>query len=362
MRIIGFRTMTDADPSHESRRLDASANPRDGRRTAAVIVNELLDGYRPTQGHGLTQSDRPVAPFLSVLMRTQGKRSATIQEALLGLAAQSSQNFEVLVLAHNVSPDELENLRQLTDSFGASFSGQVRIYPIDGGGRSRPLNMGIDLARGQYVAILDDDDIVFGHWVETFERFSSLASGGIIRCIPSEQSIKPATWPGGRAGYTITSRPRCPWPKQFDLLDHLLENRTPPCSFALPRDAFTDLGIRFDESLPVLEDWDVLLQIAMLNGVTDTGEVTALWRKWDRGDSSTFVHSHSEWRQARRTVISKLNSRPLLLPAGSVIRLQGLVASADRVRMTKNRILGRLSAPGRIARRVRRRLLSRMTL
>ena len=39
---------------------------------------------------------------MTVLMRTQGTRPATLQEALLSLAAQTVQDFEVLLLAHNV--------------------------------------------------------------------------------------------------------------------------------------------------------------------------------------------------------------------------------------------------------------------
>jgi hypothetical protein len=302
-----------------------------GQAAEGAIVNEFVRVYsplnrvksKPITGHSI--------PFLSVLMRTQGKRQETMQEALLALAAQTSQNFEILILAHGVPRGELADLRYLADSFGEDFSRRVRVIPVDGGGRSRPLNAGIDLANGQYVAILDDDDIVFGHWVETFERFAIQAKGRIIRCVPAEQNVRPATWPGGRRGYAITSRPRCPWPEQFDLLDHLVENRTPPCCFALPCSAFSDLGIRFDETLAVVEDWDVLLRVAVMSGVVDTGEVTALWRKWDAGaDSSKFVHPDEEWRQARDAVIAKLDSQPLLLPARSLrglLRLQGRVSA-----------------------------------
>ena len=325
-----------------------------------AVVSEFVRAYEFHESNSEPSPDTRIpSPFLSVLMRTQGKREATIQEALLALAAQTSQNFEVFILAHDVSRDEIGNLRYLADGFGERFSARVRVIPVDGGGRSRPLNVGVDLAQGRYVAVLDDDDIVFGHWVATYERLADQACGRIIRCVPAEQSVRPMTWPGGREGYEITSRPRCPWPERFDLLDHLFENRTPPCSYAIPRSAFADLGIRFDEALPVLEDWDALLRIAALSGVEDTIEVTALWRKWDRGDSSTFVHSHSEWHKARRAVIAKLDAGPLLLPANSVTRIQELVAAQDRTRRIKRLIIWRLSFPIRTARRLRRRVLSR---
>ena len=42
------------------------------------------------------------APFLSVVMRTQGKRTNALKEALLCLNAQTDQDFEVIVMASDV--------------------------------------------------------------------------------------------------------------------------------------------------------------------------------------------------------------------------------------------------------------------
>jgi glycosyltransferase involved in cell wall biosynthesis len=320
-------------------------------------VSDLVLAY--SQGLGATaesaKEDRH--PFLSVLMRTQGKREMTIQEALLALAAQTSQDFELLVLAHDVSPDGIRELHALVDSFGEDFSSRVRVIPVEGGGRSRPLNVGIDSARGLYLAMLDDDDIVFAHWVETYKYFATQTPGRVIRCVPAEQDVRPTAWPGGKDGFGITSRPRCPWPKRFDLVDHFYENRTPNCNFAFPRSACTDLGIRFDETLPVVEDWDVLLRTALLCGVVDTDTVTSLWRKWDRsGDSSSTAHSRSDWHQSRDAVIAKLDRQPLILPAQSASRLSELVAVQDQFRAVKGSILWRMLLPVRFARRLKRRV------
>jgi glycosyltransferase involved in cell wall biosynthesis len=250
-----------------------------------------------------------------------------------------------------VPRDELGHLRYLADGFGPDFSDRVRIIPVEGGGRSRPLNVGVDEARGEYLAILDDDDVVFGHWVETYERNAAASPGRVIRSVPAEQNVRPAQWPGGGTGYAITGRPRCPWPERFDLIDHLFENRTPPCSFALPSSAFKDLGIRFDESLPVVEDWDVLLQVALVSGVVDAGEVTSLWRKWEKSrDASKFVHSDAEWRGARAMVIAKLDDQPLLLPPGSLSRLHELFDDVERMRRRDVVVQGR-----RVKRGLRRR-------
>jgi len=293
------------------------------RSSGAGIVNEFVRAYAPIGPRGEPAvTDRGPEPLVSVLMRTQGKRPTTLQEALLSMAAQTDQDFEVLLLAHNVAREELTHMRYLADAFGAEFGGRVRLIPVDGGGRTRPLSVGVEQARGRYVAILDDDDVVFGHWVETFQAMARKYPGRVLRSPVAEQDVAEITWGGDRQGYEVVGRPRCRWPDAFDVLDHLWENHSPPCGWAVPRSIFRDHGLQFDESLPVLEDWDVLMQAVLWCGVADSGEITALWRRWQVGESSTSVHTDDEWQQARMAVTSKLDARPLLLPARSMTAIQ----------------------------------------
>ncbi len=297
----------------------------------AALINEFVRAYAPLSATiplAPDQAEQPRRPFLTVLMRTQGTRPATLQEALLSLAAQTIQDFEVLLLAHNVPRDSLTHLRYLADVFGTDFGERVTVIPVDGGGRTRPLTVGVERGRGQYLAILDDDDVVFGHWIETFKSLAKKHPGKVLRCPVAEQDVEPTTWSDDRLGYEVVGRPRCRWPEPFDVLDHLWENHSPPCGWAVPFSVFSVQGLRFDESLPVLEDWDVLMQAVLLCGVVDSGQITALWRRWRIGDSSTSVHSEIEWTQARTVITAKLDSKPLLLPPQSMSAIQ-----ADRTRL-----------------------------
>ena len=296
----------------------------------AALINEFVRAYAPLSapvGRTSEQSSKE-APFITVLIRTQGNRPATLQESLLSLAAQTVQDFEVLLLAHNVPRESLTHLRYLADVFGEDFGNRVTVIPVDGGGRTRPLTVGVERAQGDYVAILDDDDVVFGHWIETFRALARKHPGKVLRSPVAEQDVQPIVWGGDRAGYDVVSRPRCRWPEPFDVIDHLWENHSPPCGWAVPRSVFTHQGLRFDESLPVLEDWDVLMQAVLWCGVVDTGQIIALWRRWKVGDSSTSVHSENEWNQARSAITAKLDAKPLLLPPQSMSALQ-----ADRTRI-----------------------------
>ena len=293
---------------------------------SSALVNEFVRVYSPRAKVRDVRVQAELPPlFLSILMRTQGTRRETLQDVLLALAAQTIDDFELLLLVHRAPRQVLGELQYLVDAHGPEFAQRVRLVPVDSGGRSRPLNVALRMARGEYLAVLDDDDIVFSHWVETFKEMAAKAPARVLRTVPSAQTVRRAKWDEHRVGYEIVGRPSCPWPLTFDVVEHLFENLSPPCSYALPRSAFDDMGIRFDETLPVLEDWDVLMRTVVWSGVLSEESVTSLYRWWeDGGDSSVAVHTELEWARARSAVVAKLDAAPLLLPMRAISGLHTL--------------------------------------
>ena len=110
------------------------------------------------------------APFLSILMRTQGKRYEALKEALLSLAAQSDGDFEVIVILHRAQKADRQGTQALLEALSPEMKRRLTWRALETGTRSSPLNLALSLARGEYVAMLDDDDIVFENWVENFHR------------------------------------------------------------------------------------------------------------------------------------------------------------------------------------------------
>lgn len=297
----------------------ASASP-------SAFVNQFVRAYLPgpSPAPRTLPADTPPeqGPFLSVLVRTQAKRPHTFVETLLSLAAQDCADFEVLVLCHDVGAPERARIEETIGEFHPAFSGRVRVVEVCGGGRSRPLNVGAAEAAGRYLAVLDDDDVALGNWVGELRGLAKGHPGMVVRIGVAEQWVKelPGAW-DSEAGYEPVDRPRCPYPMRFDLLEHLWENRTPPSGFAVPRSLVTDLGQGWDESLPVYEDWDLLLRAASMCGVADAPVVGALYRRWRVGESSLTAHAEHEWEAARASVVSKLDRAPYLLGRGLFARL-----------------------------------------
>lgn len=287
-------------------------------------INQFVRAYLP--GPRKSQDLQPERSecFLSVLVRSQGLRSELLQETLLSLSAQDDEDFEVIVLAHGASPRGLEMISLAIEAQPRSFRDRIRLEVVPrGGSRGRPLNYGVRLAHGQYIAVVDDDDVVFGHYVAEFHRLARRRPGRVLRTVVASQDVRECAWPD-RVGFQPLAPIETPYPATFSLTEHFYENHSPLCGLAFPRSLFRDIGLTFDEDLPVLEDWDVLLQAAMMADVYPSGEVTSLYRRWKTGENSSTIHTQEEWLNARHAVIGRLDQRPLLLPPGSVSELRSL--------------------------------------
>lgn len=270
--------------------------------------------------------------FLSVLIRTRGRRLHELRETLLCLLAQSVDDFEVLLLLHNVGESVRAAVDGLLAEFPVQLTSHIRVVAVHGGTRARPLNVGFAQAAGRYVAVLDDDDHVMAHWVETFRNLEEEASGRLIRarCATQESEVLEVR---GRSASSSTRGLEFPYDAEFALLTHLIYNQTPFMSVAFPRGVFDHLGLRFDESLSTTEDWDFLLRSASLIGVADSLEITAIYRRWANSPASHTDHRLGEWVSNRSAIDRKMDLQPILLPPGEA-------------RVLRERILAPPAPPG----------------
>ena len=259
-------------------------------------------------------------PFLSVLTRTQGRRPETLRELLLCLSAQSCDDFELLLLCHDLPPDREAPVAAALEELPERLARRIRRVDVSGGGRSRPLNVGIEEARGRYLVAVDDDDLVLGHWVAEFRRLADESPGAVLRAVVAEQDV--VETPDVPPGHMAVSGTRTPYADRFDILGHLVSNQTPNLGAAFPRECFDLLGLRFDETLPVFEDWDLLLEAALLCGVASTPEVTGVYRRWQEQGSSLLESGEESWRAIERELAARVDARELLLPAGAFTALR----------------------------------------
>lgn len=260
-------------------------------------------------------------PFLSIVTRTQGKRLQGLREAFCCLAGQTSTDFEAIVVGHKMPYPEQLGVERVLEDNPEWLRRKTRLILCDSGNRTHPINVGFAAARGDYIAILDDDDIPMAHWAETFRHLASQHPGKLLRASNVRQETAYATVEG-RQGLRATGGMLRLYPQRFDIFHHLHENHTPPVSVAFPRGLFHDLNITFDEELDTTEDWDYIMRGALLVGVADTPAITSVYRWWESDESSRSLHGEQTWAANRQRILAKLDNMPLLLPPGSAARLR----------------------------------------
>jgi SAM-dependent methyltransferase len=314
--------MADATPvGQHLRHLRSLADP-----SAATL--EFVRAYLPVPRASLEGSPTPAvtAPepepgrFLTVVMRTQLRRPDNLREALTCLAGQLDDDFDVALMVHHEDPKVAEEAVAIVDELHRTFAGRVSVIPVLAGGRSRPLNEALDRLRADYVAFLDDDDLVTADWVSSFRE----AADG-VRIARTWTAERPITLVDGDVTpYDITGPLDLRWAVGFDLAQHLWQNHSPICSWAVPRSAVEAANLRFSEQVDVIEDWHFLIRCASLVGVRDLPRVTSIYHRWVSGESSTSLHREATWRATQHLLLDQLDRNPLLLPRGSASQLADL--------------------------------------
>lgn len=260
-------------------------------------------------------------PFLSIIMRTQGKRPQALQEALLCLYAQTDMDFEVCLMAHRVSDEEEKRIEEVVASMPHALRERVRILPVTYGGRTAPLSEGFASARGSYTAAFDDDDLVFEHWVEAFHELAKDYPGEILHTYCIQQKWSKETTPYGSGCYTAQDKLQKEYCRDFEFVRQLCVNYCPIHSLAFPTRLYQELGIHFDETFEVTEDWDFLMRAALACGVANKAEVTSLYRIWENYENSKTLNEMQIWEENKRRILGKLDEKPLTLPKGSASRI-----------------------------------------
>lgn len=285
------------------------------------LVRLFIASY-PAQATDNLVRDRP---FLSIVTRTVGDRPEELKEVLLCLTGQECVDFEVLVVGHNLNVEKQLLVEDIINATPEWIRQKIRLIRVNGGNRSTPLNAGFESAKGQYITILDDDDIVFGNWIEEFRKLSKDNYGKILKSVSVRQEYEQTTTTYSKKTSRAVSGFLSDYPAEFDFITMLHHNQCPGLCLAFPRSIFHDFGLRFDETINTIEDWDFIVRSAFICGVASSHTVTNIYRWWLKGTSSQSLHSTQEWEDNYRYVQSKFNSQYLILPPGNVKRIAALV-------------------------------------
>lgn len=196
-------------------------------------------------------------PLVSVMVRSMQR--ASLAEALASVALQTDPSVEVLVVnaagGHHPEPG----------SACGRFA--LRLVNQDGPplGRPQAANRAIDQASGACLLFLDDDDLI--------------APDHIARLRAALQAAPQAV--AAYAGVRLESadgRSEGQLDEPFDSLRLWQANYLPMHAVMFRREACVRAGVRFEETLPVYEDWDFWRQLSLVGPFVHVPGVSATYR------------------------------------------------------------------------------------
>ena len=210
------------------------------KKAARISVSKTLNTPR--------KIDPSPMPPISVIVRTVN-RPGLLANALNSLLNQTLTDFEV-VLVNDGGPD-LDDLLE-------SYNGRINISYVrnkDSHGRTNALNEGISESKGDWIAILDDDDIFYPWHLETMYTVAinqtryNFFYGTYNHALINVES--------GNTPIEVLSVA----PFEFSQRELMIGNHIPINTWFLNREIFRDFD-GFDPTFDVLEDYDFLLKIS----------------------------------------------------------------------------------------------------
>lgn len=275
-----------------------------------IYEEMFFDNYYEQYKENIVSVPEENRPFLTVLIRTQGKREEGLREALLCVLAQTFTDYEIIIIGHKATKECKQVIYEILEDQPEEFRQKIRFVELDEGTRTVPLNLGFSLARGQYISVFDDDDILFDNWADSFYRGAGEHNGQILHSYAFAQNWQNLE----KLGYRAESSPKANYCEPFDLARQLAVNKCPLMTLAFPTEMFQKYGITFNETLNVMEDWEYFMRLAYIVGVADIMEPTAIYRFWQNVENSATLHSQKDWDESFAEIQESLSRFGLYFP------------------------------------------------
>jgi LmbE family N-acetylglucosaminyl deacetylase len=235
-------------------------------------------------------NDPAQLPLVSVLVRSMNR--ACLPEALASVALQTHANLELVVVNASGGPHRPLDFLPPTLPWRL-VSPAPTAHTTDGPcGRAQAANLALAAAQGEYALFLDDDDLLEPLHLE--------------RLIAALQAHPQAV--GAYAGVRVETQDGAhlrdydlPWSRQR--LQGV--NFLPIHAVLFRMDNVRQRGLRFDEQLPVLEDWEFWLQLTEGADLVHCPGVSAVYRQ-GLGQSALGDAQHPHhWRLWHRRLLQQ---------------------------------------------------------
>ncbi|MEC7462579.1 MAG: glycosyltransferase [Candidatus Thermoplasmatota archaeon] len=133
--------------------------------------------------------------FVSVVVITKN-RANLLRDCIRSILNQSYTNFELLV----IDDGSKDNTSHVVNSFN---DGRIRYIKKDSTGIPKSRNLGVKEAKGEYIVIMDDDDLMLPNRIqEQINCLTEGSSGSYGGWIDQDSNLEHDYFPGGEHGFS----------------------------------------------------------------------------------------------------------------------------------------------------------------
>jgi GT2 family glycosyltransferase len=298
---------------------------------ARPLFEKAVAGWDPEEyfhGHEfetVQASDRP--GVVAIVTRTKD-RPVLLRRAAASVASQSYQAYRWVVVNDGGDPDPVV---EVIESSAVPPDRITFVSNSASVGMEAASNLGVKAVESDYVVIHDDDDSWEPSFLEEMVGFMDSPSGAAFGGVVCHSTYVSESVEGDE----IVVHDRRPYNQglhNLQLAELAMGNVLPPISFLFRRSVWEDLG-GFDESLPVLGDWDFNLRALLHGNVHVIPTALANYHHRDVGDAAGFGNSVIAAR-AKHLEFSA-TYRNAAIRAGGEAAIGGMMATAFFARLLR---------------------------
>lgn len=253
------------------------------RNNLEIIINT----FNKTHETNLNPSTNKL---VSVIVPTYN-RPDTLKRALESIAAQTYKYVEAIVVN-----DAGQDVSNVINTFRNRLTIKYIAHDVNKD-RAAARNTAIRHASGQYIAYLDDDDIFYPDHIETALKILTNTNYKVVYTDAYRaHQIK--------CGETYRAiRKDIPYSIDYVKGIFYTTNITPILCVVHDRSCFNEVGM-FDESLPVLEDWDLWIRMSEKYDFYHIKQATCEF-SWRVDGTSTTSSKPDEFARVRELIYKK---------------------------------------------------------
>ena len=258
-------------------------------------------------------------PRISVIMAVWNARRY-LAKCLLSMARQTIRDYEFII----VDDGSTDGSRKMVERW-AHQDDRIRLIVRENRGLTRSLNEALALARGDYIARMDADDISLPNRLELQQAFldqhpECVGVGAEVLL------IDPEGWPIAPRGHVQTHEEIC---------RKLLQGNGGALSHPavmMRKSVLRAIG-GYDERFAVAQDFDLFLRLAEVGRLENLPDVLLLWRQSKQSVNQT---RHDQWNEVKRLALQNAMQR-----RGIHLDIQAILAADQRPSQTPRLAWGR---------------------